>query len=125
MALHLGGAEPVARHVEHVVDPPGDPVVAVLIAPAAVAGEVGPAILLEVGVLEALVIAPHGARLPGHGVPRHSAPLTPLPSITRPLSGIGIARHAECVLPTVRFSCRVAAKRQYNGMRSARSGGRR
>src|SRR5438093_6780930 len=65
MALHLGGAEPVARHVEHVVDPPGDPVVAVLIAPAAVAGEVETAILAEVGLLEALVIAPHGARLAG------------------------------------------------------------
>ena len=31
---------PVARHVDHVVDPPGDPVVAVLVPAAAVAGEV-------------------------------------------------------------------------------------
>ena len=28
-ALHLGGAEPVAGDVEHVVDPAGDPVIAV------------------------------------------------------------------------------------------------
>ena len=31
-ALDLGGAEPVARDVEHVVDAAGDPVVAVLVA---------------------------------------------------------------------------------------------
>ena len=39
-ALHLARAEPVARHVQHVVDAPHDPEVAVLVAPRAVAGEV-------------------------------------------------------------------------------------
>ena len=33
-ALDLGGAQPVPRHVQHVVDAAGDPVVAVLVAPA-------------------------------------------------------------------------------------------
>ena len=41
-ALDLGGAQAVARDVEHVVDAAGDPVVAVLVAAAAVAGEVEP-----------------------------------------------------------------------------------
>src|SRR5262249_38738351 len=39
-ALDLGGAEAVAGDVDHVVDAAGDPVVAVLVAAAAVAGEV-------------------------------------------------------------------------------------
>jgi multisubunit Na+/H+ antiporter MnhC subunit len=37
----------MARHVEHIVDAAGDPVVAVLVATAAVAGEVVTAILLS------------------------------------------------------------------------------
>ena len=40
-AFDLRRAEPVARHVDHVVDAAGDPVVAVRVAAAAVAGEVG------------------------------------------------------------------------------------
>ena len=43
-AFDLGGAEPVAGDVEHVVDPAGDPVIAVLVAAAAVAGEIFAAI---------------------------------------------------------------------------------
>ena len=39
-ALDLGRAEPVAGDVEHVVDPAGDPVIIVLVAAAAVAGEI-------------------------------------------------------------------------------------
>src|SRR5690606_24380538 len=39
-ALPLGRAQAVAGDVDDVVDPPGDPVVAVGVAPAAVAGEV-------------------------------------------------------------------------------------
>ncbi len=56
-ALDLRGAQTVARDVEHVVDPAGDPVVAVLVAAAAVAGEVEAGELGEVGLLEAPVIA--------------------------------------------------------------------
>src|SRR5438876_35021 len=48
---------PVADDVDHVVDAPGDPVIAVGIAPAAVAGEVFAGIGLEVRIDEALVIA--------------------------------------------------------------------
>ena len=68
-AFDLGGAEPVAGDVDHVVDAAGDPVVAVLVAPAAVAGEVLARIGLEVGVDEALMVAidrAHHAR-PGIG----------------------------------------------------------
>ncbi len=38
--LHLGGADAMARHVEHVVDAAGDPDVAVLVTPSAIAAEV-------------------------------------------------------------------------------------
>ena len=62
-ALDLGGPQPVARDVEHVVDAAGDPVVAVLVAPHAVAGEVVAGVLREVGLLEAVVVAPHRPRL--------------------------------------------------------------
>ena len=63
-ALDLRRAEPVARHVDHVVDASGDPVVAVLVAAAAVAGEVHALVGGEVGLHEALVIAEHASRLP-------------------------------------------------------------
>ena len=39
-AFDLGGAEAVAGDVEDVVDPAGDPVITVLVAAAAVAGEI-------------------------------------------------------------------------------------
>jgi hypothetical protein len=39
-ALDLGGAQAVAGDVEHVIDAAGDPVVAILVAAGAVAGEV-------------------------------------------------------------------------------------
>src|SRR5207302_629122 len=56
-ALDLGPAEPVAGDIDHVVDAPGDPVIAAGIAPAAVAGEVFARIGLEIRIDEALVIA--------------------------------------------------------------------
>ena len=62
--LDLGGREPVAGHVHHVVDPAEQPDVAVVVDLGAVAGEVA-ALLGEarpVGVLEALVVAPEGAQ---------------------------------------------------------------
>ena len=39
-AFDFGGADAVAGDVDHVVDPAGDPVIAVLVAAAAVAGEI-------------------------------------------------------------------------------------
>ena len=63
-ALDLGRAHAVAGDVDHVVDAAGDPVIAVLVAAAAVAGEVLARIGLEVGVDEALVVAIDGAHLP-------------------------------------------------------------
>ena len=66
-ALDLGGAQAVAADVDHVVDAAGDPVVAVLVAPAAVAGEVEPGEAREVGLVEALVVAVDRARLAGPG----------------------------------------------------------
>ena len=67
-ALDLGGAEAVAGDVDHVVDAAGDPVIAVRVAAAAVAGEVLAGIGREVGVDEALVVAVDRAHLAGPGV---------------------------------------------------------
>ncbi len=61
--LDLGGAETMTGHVDHVVDAPGDPVEAVLVAAAAVAGEIHADIGGEVGLHEALVVAIDGAHL--------------------------------------------------------------
>jgi hypothetical protein len=72
--------------VDDVVDAAGDPVVAVLVAPAAVAGEVVGRGTAEVGLVEALVVAPDRARLAGPGRSMQRLPLTPLPSISLPSS---------------------------------------
>ena len=57
-ALDLGGADAVAGDVEHVVDAPDDPEVAVLVAARAVAGEVHAGHVAPVRLAEALVVAP-------------------------------------------------------------------
>ena len=61
-------AHAVAGDVDHVVDAAGDPVVAVLVAPAAVAGEVLARRGGEIGLHEALVVAVDGAHLAGPGI---------------------------------------------------------
>src|SRR6201999_596202 len=61
----LGGAKPVAGDVEHVVDPAGGPIIAVLVAAAAVASEIFAFVGREIGLHEAVVIAIDGAHLPG------------------------------------------------------------
>ena len=58
----------MARDIDDVVDPAGDPVVAVRVAAAAVAGEIFARIGAEIGVEEALVVAPDGAHLAGPAV---------------------------------------------------------
>ena len=62
-AFDFRRAEPVAGDVDHVVDAPRYPVVAVLVAAAAVAGEVGALVGREVGLHEALVVAIDRAHL--------------------------------------------------------------
>ena len=61
----------MAADVDHVVHAPGDPVVAILITAAAVAGEVGAGIGAEVGVDETLVVAIHGTHLARPGIQQH------------------------------------------------------
>src|SRR5690606_34460371 len=63
--FHLGGADTVAGDVDHIVDAPGDPVVAISVAASAVAGEVITGHGFEVGVDHALVVAVDAADLPG------------------------------------------------------------
>ena len=70
-ALDFRGAEAMAADVDDVVDAAGDPVVAVGIAAAAVAGEIHAGIGLEIGVDEALVVAVHRAHLPGPRIEQH------------------------------------------------------
>ena len=62
-ALDLGRAQPVAGDVQHVVDPAGDPVVAVLVAAAAVAGEVLALVGRKIRLHETLVVTVDGAHL--------------------------------------------------------------
>jgi len=64
-AFDLGCADAVAGDVDHVVDAAGDPVVSVLVAPAAIAGKIEAGISLEIGFEEAAMIVPHGAHLAG------------------------------------------------------------
>ena len=66
-AFDLRGADAMARDVDDIVDAAGDPVIAVLVAAAAVAGEIEAGIGLEIGLEEARVVAPHGAHLAGPG----------------------------------------------------------
>ena len=73
--LDLGGAHAVAGDVQHVVHPAGDPVVAILITTAAVAREVHAVVGREIGLNEALMIAPNRARLPRPGVQNHQVAL--------------------------------------------------
>src|SRR4028118_1076647 len=67
-ALHLGRAHAVAGDVDHVVHPAGDPVVAVRVAPRAVAREVVALEGREVGLHEALVVAVDGPHLAGPAI---------------------------------------------------------
>ena len=64
-AFDLGGADAVARHIDDVVDAAGDPVIIILVAAAAVAGKVKPGVGREIGLEEAIVVAPKGAHLAG------------------------------------------------------------
>ncbi len=74
-ALDFGGAHAVSGDVEHIVDAPGDPVVTVLVAAGAVAGEVHAAEGLEVGIDETVVVTVNGAHLPWPGVENHQIAL--------------------------------------------------
>ena len=60
--LDLGGRDPVARDVHHVVDPTEEPEVAVVVDLAAVAGEVPALVGAPVGVAVALGVAPDAAQ---------------------------------------------------------------
>ena len=64
-AFDFGGADAVAGDVDDVVDAAGDPVIAVLVAAAAVAGEIEARIGREIGLEEAAMIAPDRAHLAG------------------------------------------------------------
>ena len=62
-AFNLCGAHAVARHVDDVVHPASDPVIAVRIPPRAIAGRIFAGEGGEIGLEEAIMIAPHGAHL--------------------------------------------------------------
>src|SRR5262249_21782377 len=74
-ALDLGGTDAMTGDVQDVVDAAHDPVVAVLVAPRAVAGEVAARDIAEVLLPEALVVAPPRAEHRGPGLlqPQHPA----------------------------------------------------
>src|SRR5215472_12872748 len=67
-ALDLRRAHAMARDIDHIIDAAGDPVIPVVIAPAAVAGEVAPGIGCEISVEEALMVAIDRAHLARPGI---------------------------------------------------------
>src|SRR5580700_585189 len=56
-AFDLGSAEPMTGDIDYVVDPAGDPIKAVLVAPRAVAGEIEAREGREIGFDKALMVA--------------------------------------------------------------------
>ena len=62
-AFNFGRAHAMAGDVQHVVHAAGDPVVAILVAAAAVAGEIFAGVLDEIGFDKTLVVAIDGAHL--------------------------------------------------------------
>jgi hypothetical protein len=58
----------VSADVDHVVHAPGDPVITILVATAAVAGEIEAGEALEIGRVEAFVVTEDRARLPRPGL---------------------------------------------------------
>ena len=66
--FHFCGAEAVAGDIDHVIDAAGDPVIAVLVAAAAVAGEIFSRIGAEIGIDETLMVAIDRAHLSRPGI---------------------------------------------------------
>src|SRR3546814_17361877 len=60
---HFGGADAVAGDVDHVINAPGDPVIAVSVAAAAIAGEIHAGVGAEIGIDKELMIAVNRAHL--------------------------------------------------------------
>src|SRR5262249_1229957 len=66
--LDFGRPEPMAGYIDDVVDPAGDPVIAVGIASAAIPGEIFTRIRRKVRLHEAVVVAVDSAHLSGPGI---------------------------------------------------------
>ena len=67
-AFHLRRAHAMAGHVNHVIDAARDPIIAILIAAAAIAGKIFSGIGGEIGFHEAIMIAIDRAHLPRPGI---------------------------------------------------------
>ena len=67
-AFHFRRAHAVPGDIDHVIDAPGNPLVAMRIAARAVASEVVAAIGGKIGVDKALLVAPERAHLSGPGI---------------------------------------------------------
>ena len=76
-AFDFDRAQPVAGHVQHVVDPAHDPVVAVVVAAGVVAGQVVVRHLGPVLLAIPLVVAPNAAQHAGQGLVITSQPPCP------------------------------------------------
>ena len=76
-ALDLDRAEPVPRDVQHVVDAAHDPVVAVRVLAAVVAGQVHVRHFAPIRLLTAVVVAPDAAQHAGPGLGDHQPAALP------------------------------------------------
>ena len=74
--LDFRRTQTMARHVDHIVNTAGDPVIAIGIAAAAVAGEVGAFVSGEIGLHEARVVAVDRAHLAGPAVSQYQIALS-------------------------------------------------
>src|SRR5690606_19373880 len=70
-AFHFRSTDAVARDVQHVINPAGDPVVAIGIPTRTVSGEIDALVGAEVGFHQALLIAVHGTDLARPGLLDH------------------------------------------------------
>ena len=70
-AFDLSGTEAVVRYVEHVINPAGNPVIAIFITTGAVTGKVHTFISAEIRLFEALMIAVNRAHLARPAVHNH------------------------------------------------------
>ena len=113
-AFDLDRGQPVAGDVEHVIDPPHDPVVAVGVLSGVVAGQILPRHAGPVGLAKPLVVAPDAPEHAGPWLGHHEpAPLALLDRISRRIDDLG-ADTRERQRATARLGGRATGQRAHH-----------
>ena len=66
-ALHFGRAHAMTRDIDNIINPAGDPIIAILVPACAITGKIFTWEHLEIGINKALMITVDCAHLPGPG----------------------------------------------------------